>query len=158
MRSVWGWTPASSAATEITYTPRSRSFGTLTPPSAPGASRPRRPPTPRWPPVRRPRGWWARPPPRSPAGRRARPWRARGLHHHAPPLAPRARAAEGEEPLVVVEHTPPVALRAHDRTRSGRGAAAVAGVARHLAADIDRRRHAVHRVAERQVQLGLEVV
>src|SRR5206468_5258839 len=26
MRSVWGWTPASSAATEITYTPRSNSL------------------------------------------------------------------------------------------------------------------------------------
>src|SRR6476620_6258350 len=41
MRRVWGWTPASSAATEITYTARVRLFIALSPTSDPQVS-PRR--------------------------------------------------------------------------------------------------------------------
>src|SRR5207248_8379138 len=83
--------------------------------------------------------------------------RARRLDPDAAAAAGRARLAEGEEALVVVEHAAPATARAHRGCRTGRRSRPVAGVARGLAHDVDRGRHALHGVLERHVQLGFEI-
>ena len=71
--------------------------------------------------------------------------------------AVRADRAEGEQPLVVVEAPRPPATRAGVRRRARRRTAAAAVRAAHLLGHVDRRRDAVHRVLERQVELRLHV-
>ena len=68
-----------------------------------------------------------------------------------------AGLAEREEPLVLVGDASAVAGGARLRHRARPGSAALAGLAGRVAREVDGRGDAVHRIGERQRQLGLEI-
>ena len=108
-------------------------------------------------------------PPSTPAGMRTLtertlcslpvPWHTgQGVSNNVPAAhAIGADRAEGEQALVVVEAPRPAAARAGVRRGARCGAAAAAVRAPDLLGHVDRRRDAVHRVLEGQVQLRLHV-
>src|SRR5207302_8894263 len=71
--------------------------------------------------------------------------------------ARRARRREAEQALVVADHAGAAARRARPRVRARLGADARAHRAWRLARDVHRRGDTVHRILERQVELGLEI-